>query len=121
MKPPVALVVERADDGRDVRLEEAVADHDQAQCDEHQGEVERRALGAGLKGVLGDGLRDLAVRADELDRPVGQSADRQLLAIRNDPLLGLFGIEHRAAALDLDLVALPVDRRVRLRLVAAEA
>ena len=37
--PPVAVLVERADDGRDVGLEEAVADRDQRQAeqqDEHE-------------------------------------------------------------------------------------
>ena len=47
--------------------------------------------------------------------------DRELLAVDDDGLLGVGRIEQRSAVRDLDVVALAVDGRVGLGLLAAEA
>ena len=50
--PPIALLVQRADDRRNVRLEETVADGDQRQSDEHDRQCQRIAVRPGNQGTL---------------------------------------------------------------------
>ena len=91
---PVALLVERADDGGDIGFEEAVADRDHRQRREHQHREEEGPLALRLELALGDMLHFAAVRGKQGHRLVVIAADQQILAADDGELLA-----RRAAAL----------------------
>ena len=112
----VALSVERADHGRDIGLEEAVADDHQRQADQQQEGVERIALALRFEATGRDLARLGAVARQQRDALVLIALDLQLRAIVDDELL-----RRVATALLDDLIALAVDHRVGLGRLPAEA
>jgi hypothetical protein len=117
----VGLVVERADHGRDVRFEEAVADRDGRQGDEQDGDHHRALVAAVDERALGDGAGDGATGGDERDAAVVIALDLEALAMVEDEALLVGGARWAIAEIvDLHFVALAVDQGVGLRRLAAE-
>src|SRR6185369_17838626 len=112
----VPLLVQGSDDGRDVRLEEAIADGDERQAQQQDEDKDRRTLAIGLELIGGELANLLPAIIDERDRFVLVALDQEpLTAARDVPVLGV------ARALDTDLVTLTVERCEGLRALATEA
>ena len=108
------MLVEAADDGRDVRLEEPVAHRDQRQSREHDGERQRIALAARLQRAFRQVLGFLPI-IQQRDGPVLIASDLQLLALVDDEAR-LARVAGRPVdeMVDDDFVAVALNDRVGL-------